>query len=158
MARSHSLPLPERRTQQWPSWAFLDGETGKDWGLKDKKAKRAAFKIYCISWAMNGLPQEQPSTSYLFPHLAPAQKKFFLQQLDTSSVPGCQGPHILWKLVGDEGSVYVSRSAVCWAFNNHSSCDEEGETSWAHSKAWGQLAFYHICSQLASGPALCNEK
>lgn len=59
------------------SWAFLGGETGKEWGLKDKKA-RVAFKIYCISWAMIVLPQEQPSTSHLFPHLAPAQEEFLL--------------------------------------------------------------------------------
>lgn len=137
------------------SWSFVDREAGIKWGLKDKKA-RAAFKIYCIPWAMNAFAQEQPSTAISFPIELQPQRNSSLQQLDTSSVPGCQGARIPLKLAGDEGTVYVSGSAVCWAFNTHSSCDEEGETPWAQSKAWGQLAFYHI--QLASGPALCNEK
>lgn len=139
------------------SWAFLDGETGRKQCLKGKMA-RAAFKIYCIPWAMNVLPQEKPSTSYLFPPRSSSTRNSSFQQLDTSSVPGCQGPCIPGELVGDEGTVYVSGSALCWAFNIHSSCDEEGKPPWAHSKAWGQVAFYHIHSQLASGPALCNEK
>lgn len=59
------------------SWASLDGETGRKWGLKDKKTK-AALKMYCILQAMSVLPQEQPSTSHLFPYLAPAQEEFLL--------------------------------------------------------------------------------
>lgn len=59
------------------SWAFLEVETVRKWGLEHKKA-RAAFKIYCIPWAMNVPLQEQPSTSHFFPHLAPAQEEFLL--------------------------------------------------------------------------------
>lgn len=52
--------FPCKEDTAMASWAFLDRETGRKWCLKDKKA-RAAFKIYCIPWAMNVLPQEQPS-------------------------------------------------------------------------------------------------
>lgn len=59
--------------------------------------------------------------------------------LDASSASGSQGPRILWRLAGDEGTAYVTRLAVCWGFNAHSGRDKGGESLQAQSKTRGQL-------------------
>lgn len=80
------------------------------------------------------------------------------QQLDASSASGRQGPHTLWRLAGDEGTVYVTRLAVCWGFNAHSGHDKRGESLQAQHKAGGQLPPYNHEGQLASSSTYCTER
>lgn len=105
---------------------------------------------------MDVLPQEQPSTSHLFSHRTPALEDFLLPAL------GCQpcvwmsrSLHTL-KAGGRWRAQHMS--AVCWAFNTHSDCDEGGESLQAQSKAWGQLPLCRNHGQMASDPTCCTEK
>lgn len=49
-----------------------------------------------------------------------------------------QGPCMPWRLAVDEGTVYITRLAVCWGLNVHHGHENEGECLRAPNKTWGQ--------------------